>query len=583
MTRRAWRLGWCVALLCACALFGLAKASAAERFAAGDGFVALVDKDRLYLEAQPEKGEGLLAFSRRLCGSSEAASAIAEANDGRRELKAGVRYRVPFDLLSPEFQERLAAHLFPQDVVRPDGWEHHVRGYGEMRRESLWHIAEWFTGTGENFREIRRHNGLSDTELAAGQTVTIPAELLRPPFDAVLPAIEQRSPEDFGLTFGADSKGSYAVYRLQPGEALYSSVVVRFTGRLLAADVNALAEDIARRSGIADVTDIPVDYAVKIPTDLLLPEFLPADDPRRREYEAGLRASARFSNRVRARDLQGITVILDPGHGGGDPGASLHGVWESLYVYDISLRVRRLLEERTAAKVELTTRDGEHFHIHNKDVLPFSRSHAVQTSPPYKIVDSRVSANLRWYLANSIHRRAIKATGDADKTIFLSIHADSLHPSLRGATVYIPAASMTGGTFGKRGEVYKARREYREKPRLSFSSRERVRSEGLSRQLAEAVLEQFRRSDLAIHPTKPIREKIIRKRSSFVPAVLRYNSVPGKILLEVGNLANAQDRKLLQTRAFRQTVAEAIVQGILDYYDSGESGGSTVRVAKRAE
>ena len=29
---------------------------------------------------------------------------------------------------------------------------------------------------------------------------------------------------------------------------------------------------------------------------------------------------------------------------------------------------------------------------------------------------------------------------------------------------------------------------------------------------------------------------------------------------------NPQDRELLQTRAFRQKVAEAVVDGILDYY-----------------
>ena len=32
------------------------------------------------------------------------------------------------------------------------------------------------------------------------------------------------------------------------------------------------------------------------------------------------------------------------------------------------------------------------------------------------------------------------------------------------------------------------------------------------------------------------------------------------------NLANEQDRKLFQTRAYRQRVSEAIVQAILAYY-----------------
>ncbi len=105
-----------------------------------------------------------------------------------------------------------------------------------------------------------------------------------------------------------------------PGEALYSSVVVRFTGRVFAADVNALAAQIAQRSGIRDVTDIPIGYRVKISFDLLQPEFLPEGHAKRREYEESLRASARFSNQIKVLGLAGITVILDAGHGGQDVG-----------------------------------------------------------------------------------------------------------------------------------------------------------------------------------------------------------------------------------------------------------------------
>ena len=77
-------------------------------------------------------------------------------------------------------------------------------------------------------------------------------------------------------------------------------------------------------------------------------------------------------------------------------------------------------------------------------MLPFSRGHAVLTTPPYPIEDARVGVNLRWYLANSVYRRAVQAGNDPQKVVFLSIHADSLHPSLRGAMAYIPAAELAG-------------------------------------------------------------------------------------------------------------------------------------------
>lgn len=560
-----------------------APGSAAPAAGSADDLIALLTDDYdLYLEARPLKGEGLLALSRRLCGGEEAADAIAASNGGTRTLVAGMRYRVPFDLLRAELQLRVVRSLFSEDRAEADGWHHRAQGVGSLGRGSLWHVARWFTGDGINFSEIRTHNGLVEGELAPGQELVIPPRLLRPVFRGVVAAEGQKLAAESGgappgvtatpyrLDYGEDAQGEYAIYRLQPGEALYSSVVVRFTGAVHAPDVNALAVEIARRSDIADVTDIPVDHGVKIPFDLLLPEYLPAGHPRRREYEVALRESGRFTNQVRSADLSGITVILDAGHGGVDVGASFNGVWESLYVYDIKMRVKALLESHTAARVEVTTRDGNDFRVVDRDVLPFSRGHQVLTDPPYPITNSVVGVNLRWYLANSVFSHIVRRKGDPQKVIFLSIHADSLHPSLRGAMAYIPAASMRRGTFKKSGSVYRARREWQERPEVSFPWKDRVESEGLSRQFAEEVIGALARRGVAIHPYKPVREKIVRNRSEYVPAVLRYNAVPAKMLLEVCNLANGQDRKLLQTRDFRQQVAEAIVEAILRYYGEGE-------------
>jgi N-acetylmuramoyl-L-alanine amidase len=544
-----------------------------------EGVVATLSEERgILVEAIPRRGEGLAAFARRLCGDVRLAPQVAEANGGGASLLAGVRYAVPFRLLSQEWQLKAVKALFAEDRGQADGWRHQVRGVGPLQREGLWHLAEWFTGTGENFRAIREYNELLDDDVPRGTAVTIPSELLLPAFRTALPVPEK----PFLLEYGVDKEGEYAVYRLRPGEALYSSVVVRFTGRVFAADVNTLAGQIARRSGIPDVTDIPIGYRVKIPFDVLQPEFLPEGHPRRKEYEESLRASAHFSNQIKARGLAGITVILDAGHGGQDAGASLGGVWESLYVYDIAVRIKRVLESQTAARVLVTTRDGGDFRVPEVDVLPFSRGHAVLTTPPYPIADPRVGVNLRWYLANSLFRKTVQTDKDPQKVVFLSIHADSLHPSLRGVMAYIPAADMRDGSFGKSGGVYASRKEVQESPRITFSREERVESEGLSRELAKQVVAAFQAGGLPVHPFKPVRDKIIRNNGEWVPAVLRYNSIPAKILLEVCNLANDQDRKLVQTRTYRQKVAEAVVRGLLAYYgqDSGAPDQPVARTAK---
>lgn len=150
---------------------------------------------------------------------------------------------------------------------------------------------------------------------------------------------------------------------------------------------------------------------------------------------------------------------------------------------------------------------------------------------------------------------------------------------MRGAMGYIPATSLRTGEFGRSTTVYTSRKEVRERPRVSFSWKERTRSEGLSRQLASKLMASFSRHSLPVAPEKPIRDRVIRSRRwVYVPAVLRYNSVPAKVLFEVANMNNADDRRQLQTRAYRQRMAEALVEGILDYYGQAPSGSST-RVA----
>ena len=120
--------------------------------------------------------------------------------------------------------------------------------------------------------------------------------------------------------------------------------------------------------------------------------------------------------------------------------------------------------------------------------------------------------------------------------------------------------------FGKSGTVYASRREVREEPRVSFSRRDRIEAEGVSRDFAEKIVAAFRAADLPLHPFQPIRRNVIRGGREWVPAVLRYNRIPARVLVEVGNLNNPEDRKLLSTRAFRDRVARALVSAMIDFY-----------------
>jgi N-acetylmuramoyl-L-alanine amidase len=535
----------------------------------------------LFLETLPEKGEGLLALSRRTTGGESATPAIRSANDDAASLRAGHWYRVPFDLLTERLQARVLAALLAGDCLGDNGWVHRVAGT-PGHTASLWEIAERLTGHGENFAAIRAYNDMEDEALRPEDRLVVPAALVTADLRAAArPCAPPRPTGD--LAYESEGGEDYGVYRLKPGEALYSSVVVRFTGLTTAADVNALAAEIAELNGIRDVTDIPAGRKIRIPFDQLLPEYLPSTHPRRLAYERERAATEGFQNPVLARDLEGITVILDAGHGGHDPGNTSGQIWESVYVYDVMMRLRDVLEATTAATVVATTGDAATPHPLSRDVLPISRGHAVLTSPPYPIEDSVTGVHLRWYLANSVFQHAVAGGGDANKVVFLSLHADSLHPSLRGAMIYVASASLSHGRFGKSGSVFAARREFREQPTVEYELAERRESEGLSRELANEVLAAFDRRGLAVAPEKPVRDKIIRhRRPPFVPAVLRYNAVPAKLLLEICNLNNPDDRHLIQTQAFRQQVAEAVADALVAYYGSaGPPAMQTTTAAAR--
>ena len=536
----------------------------------GELKVGIAEGDLVYLFAKPLPGEGITAFARRFSEDAATEKKILALNRKASVLRAGVFVRVPYDLLSGNYKKIAMQALFPDDSASSSGWVHVVRGPAGSP-ESLWRIAEWFTGDGANYSRIRKENDHASLETEIGEQFRIPSTLLLPPFRSAAAAREEPGPPP--LQYGRDGQGAYATYRLRKGEALYSSVVVRFTGLVHAEDVNAEAARIARRSGVADVRSIPVGVEIRIPQPDLLPEYRPADDPERVEYERSRLEASQFVNRVRAVDLSGVTILLDAGHGGRDTGALVGGVAEARYAYDIVERIAALLKKNTKAKVVLTVEDAEVSGVADQDELAVSTGGRVMTSPPYPIDDSVPGVHLRWYLANAVLKSAVARGAEPSRIVFLSIHADSLHPSVRGAMVYVPGEKFLDGSFGKSGSVYQARREYREGPRVSFSRRERLEAEGVSRQLAEKIVGALQRDSLPVHPYNPIRENVIRGGRKWVPAVIRYNRIPARVLLEVCNLNNEEDRSLLQTRRYREKVARSVVEALTAFYDGAESGG----------
>lgn len=586
---------------------GLAATSKSMPF--GDGLTARLDASQdITIIATPKRGDAWTRLALRLTGDAERWRAIADLNGQGDNLQAGRKVRIPYAMVRPEIQRDAIRALFPGDGAVEGGWRHEVAAGGAIEGESLWKIAEWFTGDGANYAKIRAANPGQALSTHRGDRITIPNELLLAPFRGPArtkaapkiaeddPAEQKPSAEPASVTeireptapiqleYHREGDRPYAVYRLQQGEALYSSVGIRFTGRLYARDVNEVVDQVVAFNGIKDVSKIPTNYPVRIPMELLTTDWRPSDDPKRLAREQSSRESARLASRVKgSSSLEGVHVILDAGHGGRDVGTEHDDVWEATYVYDIASRVKKLIEARTGARVSMTTRSPSRgYKVLDRNKLEPVRDHVVLTSPNYRLDDPIIGVNLRWYLANSIFRRAIEKT-TPEKVIFLSIHADSLHPSLRGAMAYVPGERLVRGSFTKDGRIYLARAEVRESPTVEHTAEEALLAEGLSTALARSIIGSFREAGLKVHPFNPVRDNVVRNGREWVPAIIRYNKVPTRLLLEVCNLGNPEDRRLMKTRSYRQDVAEAIHDGIVEFYGRQESegGGMSMRTAAR--
>jgi N-acetylmuramoyl-L-alanine amidase len=273
---------------------------------------------------------------------------------------------------------------------------------------------------------------------------------------------------------------------------------------------------------------------------------------------------------IYAADLSGVQVILDAGHGGKDTGAVVDGVWEATYAYDIMCRIKANLERHTQATVWTTVEHGKGgCSTPATDRLEQSRNAYLLTQPRYRLDDSVLGVHLRWYLTNDIILNRLGSDIPRSKTVFLSVHADSLHPSVRGAMAYVPSRYLrpTAPYTVKRSDIQRFA-EYRNHPTVRLGPEFKARVEASSRHLATDIVGSLQRNGIAVHPYDPVRDRVLRGRRSWVPAVLRYTAAQNAVLLECCNMANDQDRALLQKSAWREQFARAVVEGMAAAFSS---------------
>ncbi|GMW01072.1 MAG: hypothetical protein AMXMBFR84_22090 [Candidatus Hydrogenedentota bacterium] len=532
----------------------------------------------------------LLREGRMLFLNCEAPSGEAGRSYLEPYLAAGVNYRqyagkraaIPYSHLNEETQRRMLLAVFPFDFVDEEGW-HHTVVYAGPDQETLWTLCEWLTGRGTNHTAVTKFNNLKSTDLSTGQVLVFPQNLLRSVMQK--PTVVRQESEEIELNLeeaaqelSFDNKGNrqFAVYRIKPGDTLYTKVVVRFTNYRENADIHSAIDVIVRESGIQDKNKVEIGDRVFIPVDMLADRFKPEGTPEREEFEETVQEAQRLRGSVQSRGLEGVVVVLDPGHGGkdiGTPAASKLGLYEDEIAYDIVCRIKKILEETTHAKVYVSMLDADNGYESN-DVNRFTNDsdESVLVTPNYLNENASVSATLRWYWANSVYNRAVKAGADPRKVVFTSIHGDALfNADLRGAMVYIPGARYRKNS--ERGwppKAYNDYLEYVEQPEFKSTADERRRDEALSRNFAETILDELGQHRIKRHSVgDPIRN-VIRQSGGkeYVVAVLRNNQIPTKVLIEVANLSNSEDQSWTADPWWRQQFAIAYVAALKSYFGS---------------
>jgi len=131
---------------------------------------------------KPHDGDAWSRLAKRVTGDGAKWKQIAGANGSGERLETEKSIHVPLRLLRPELQRQILNTLFPQDRMTDSGWRHVVTGGSGIEGESLWNIAEWFTGDGANYPSIRKANPAQGLSTRPGDVIVVPTQLLAAAF-----------------------------------------------------------------------------------------------------------------------------------------------------------------------------------------------------------------------------------------------------------------------------------------------------------------------------------------------------------------------------------------------------------------
>ena len=361
-----------------------------------------------------------------------------------------------------------------------------------------------------------------------------PAEPTEMPLTAITPASSEFAPADSAPIPGSPTGAAEVAEHAGQGDAHPSVISAAHVATVAANEAleelpdsrPAAPEAVLPGSATArpSIPDTPKDVggasAATVPAEL----EMPADSQEIALAKPATRTVNGRQSLVRALGLKIGKVVIDPGHGGKDHGTTgVKGLKEKDLVLDISQRLAVLVQERLGSEVVLT-RDADVF-------VPLEE------------------------------RTEIANRNRAD--LFISVHANSSPYKLASGseTFFLNFTSSRDAMDVAARENASAQRsvgELQDIVRRIALKDKRDESEDFAARIQGALFKSQRQSGI-----------VLKNRGvKSAPFIVLVGAEMPSILVEVGFLSNVKEEAALKTPAYRQKLAEALLEGLEAYMDS---------------